>query len=137
MLERMIPFKKQSGDKVINMDRPLAELIEASFGDYKALEYSYKDAEIALSYKGIKTVEEDNIKYVAISTNHSGLADLISRSRFAGLEWSPIFRRLKGAKVGAKPYKIGQGTKATRVTLIPWDITEDDEKPLSAPAIVK
>lgn len=127
MLERMIPFKKQSGDKVINMDRPLAELIEASFGDYRSLEYTYKDAEIALSYKGIKTVEENKIKYVAISTNHSGLSDLISRSRFSGLEWSPILRRLKGAKVGNKPYKIGHGTKATRVTLIRWDQVDDKE----------
>ncbi len=129
ILERIIPFKKQSGDKVINMDRPLAELIEASFGEYKAAEYTYKDAEIALSYKGIKTVEEDKIKYVAISTNHSGLADLISRSRFAGLDWSPILRRLNGAKAGAKPYKIGQGTKATRVTLIPWEVSQDEEQP--------
>ncbi len=128
MLERMIPFKKQSGDKVINMDRPLAELIEASFGDYKAFEYTYKDAEVALSYKGIKTVEEDGIKYVALSTNHSGLADLINRSRFAGLEWSPILRRLRGAITSKKVYRIGQGKKPCSVTLIPWDIGENEEQ---------
>lgn len=127
MLERMIPFKKQYGDKVINMDRPLAELIEASFGDYKALEYSYKDAEIALSYKGIKTVVENGVKYVAISTNHSGLADLISRSRFAGLEWSPILRRIKGAIVSKHPHRIGVGKKLCKVTLIPWE--EEKEEP--------
>jgi putative DNA primase/helicase len=133
MLERMIPFKKQSGDKVINMDRPMAELIEASFGLHKVLEYTYKDAEIALSYKGIKTIEEDGNKYVAISTNHSGLADLISRSRFAGLEWSPVLRRLKGAITSRKVYRIGVGKAPCSATLIPWDKTEEDEpkKPIS------
>ena len=129
MLERMIPFKKQSGDKVINMDRPLAELIEASFGEYQPLEYSYKDAEIALSYKGIKTVIEDKIKYVAISTNHSGLADLISRSRFAGLEWSPILRRLRGAISTQKSYRIGVGKAVCKVTLIPWGDDTEKENP--------
>lgn len=133
MLERMIPFKKQSGDKVINMDRPLAELIEASFGEYKAIEYSYKDAEIALSYRGIKTVEENKIKYVAISTNHSGLADLISRSRFAGLDWSPILRRINGSIVSKRVYRIGVGKAPCSVTLIPWETSTEKEGPTKAP----
>lgn len=133
MLDRMIPFKKQSGDKVINMDRPLAELIEASFGEYKPLEYSYKDAEIALSYKGLKTVVENGVKYVAVSTNNTAIADLISRSRFAGLDWSPILKRIKGSVSSRKPYRIGIGKALSKVTLIPWNITDENDEPKKPP----
>jgi putative DNA primase/helicase len=130
MLDRMIPFKKQYGDKVINMDRPLAELIESSFGESKPEGYTYTDAEIALSYKGIKTTVENGKKYVAISTNNTAIADLISRSRFAGLDWSPILRRIKGSIVPKKVYRIGQGKKPCSVTLVPWDIEEKESETL-------
>ena len=134
MLERMIPFKKQYGDKVINIDRPLAELIDAAAVNHTPQNYTWMDADSALADKGMKVVKEDGIQYIAISTNHSGIADLISRSRFAGLEWSPILRRIKGAKAGEKPYKIGRGKKATRVTLIPLE-KETEAESKSAPVL--
>lgn len=121
MLERMIPFKKQSGDKILNIDRPLAEMIDVAALNYTPTNYSYADADIALSDKGMKVVKEDGIQYLAISTNHSGIADLISRSRFAGLDWSPILRRIRGAKTSKKVYRIGIGKKPSAVTLIPLE----------------
>ena len=120
MLDRMIPFKKQSGDKVL-FDRPLAELIEVALGNEKPAEYTYRDAEIALSYKGIKTFIEDGKQYVAVSTNHSAIGDLISRSRFGGLEWSPILRRLQNSIASKKSYRIGIKRKPSKVTLILWE----------------
>jgi hypothetical protein len=111
------------------MDRPLAELIEASFDDYRPMEYTYKDAEIALSYKGIKTVVENGKKYVAISTSNTAISDLISRSRFAGLDWSPIIKRIRGSISPKKVYRIGVGKSPSRVTLIPWEIESGEQSP--------
>lgn len=126
MLDRMIPFKKQSGDKVLNMDRPLAELIEVSFDDWKPDGYTYADAEIALSYKGIKTVIENGKKYVAISTNNTAISDLISRSRFAGLDWTPILKRIRGSFASKKSLRIGVGKAPCKATFIPWENKEEE-----------
>lgn len=135
MLERMIPFKKQSGDKVLNIDRPLAELIDVAAMNYTPPNYTWIDADLALSDKGMKVVKENDIQYLAISTNHSGIADLISRSRFAGLEWSPILRRIKGAKPSEKAYRIGRGKKPSKATLIPLE-KETGAESNSAPVLL-
>lgn len=127
MLERMIPLKKMSNDKILSFDRPLSEVIEAAFGNYTSAVYTQRDAEISLSDKGIKAIVENDIQYVAVSTSHSAIADLIVRSRFAGLEWSPILQRLPAAKASKKPYRIGTSKKLSKATLIPWsdeDVTK-------------
>lgn len=118
MLERMIMFGKD-GEKV-TFNRPLAELIDVALGNYTPDNYSYKDAEKALSDRGIKTIIDADKQYVAISTNHSAIADLIARSRFGGLEWSGILRRLQGSFVSKKPYRIGIGKEPSKATMIPW-----------------
>lgn len=136
--DRMVSFKKEAPDNygkviVTPFERPIAELIDVAFGNYSPLNYAIGDAEKALSYRGIKCVIEDNKQYVGISTNHHGVGELIAKSRCGGLEWSPILRRIEGAKAGDKPYKIGVGSKAMRVTLIPWNEKREPEKqiPLS------
>lgn len=127
MLDRMITFKKEQKSAqygnvtIIPFERPLAELIDVAFGNHSPRNYAAGDAEKALSYRGIKAVVEDGKQYVAISTNHTGIEDLISRSRCSGLDWSPILRRLEGAQVGEKPYRLGVRKTCSRVTLIPWD----------------
>lgn len=132
MLERMILFKKQSGDKILNMDRPLAEMIDAAAMNHTPQNYTYMDADKALSDKGMKVVKEEGIQYLAVSTNHSGIADLINRSRFAGLDWSPILRRIKGAKAGTKVYRIGLGKKPCSVTLLPIEQGNEREAETSS-----
>jgi putative DNA primase/helicase len=139
MLDRMITFKKEKESthgnlQVTAFERPLAELIDVAFGDYSPLHYSKDHAERALADRGMKAVTEDGVRYVAISTNHTGITELISRSRCGGIEWSPVLRRITGAMAGEKPYKIGIGRKLTRVTLIPWH--EEKEEPKSTLTLV-
>lgn len=141
ILERMIPFKKENknsqyGTKtLVSLDRPLAELIDVAFGNSVPDDYAAPDAEKALSYRGIKAVEEDGKQYIAISTNHSAIADLIGRSRFSGLEWSPILRRISGAISPKKVYRIGQGKKPCSATLIPWEENTEKEKAKPKPPL--
>lgn len=125
ILERMIVFKKEQSNNfgtksIITLEKPLAELIDVAFGNQFPTDYASGDAQKILSYKGIKCVIEEAQQFVAVSTNHSAIADLISRSRFAGLEWSPILRRIDGNIASKKPYRIGISGNLSKVTLIPW-----------------
>ncbi len=126
MLDRMISFKKEKESnyntlQVTTFERPLAELIDAAFGNYTAPHYSKDHAERALLDRGIKCVVENDIKYVAVSTNHTAIGDLISRSRCGGLDWAAILRRLPTYTPTKKVYRIGIGRKPCSVTLIRWD----------------
>ncbi len=141
MLDRMIVFKKEKENhygnlQVISFERPLAELIDAAFGNYQPPHYSQDHAERALADRGIKAVIEDNKQYVAISTSHSAIGDLISRSRCGGLDWSPILRRVGGSITKQKSYRIGQGKEPSKATLIPWDNDTEKENPQTKLAIV-
>lgn len=133
MIDRMVTFKKEIKNsqygsiQIINFDRPLAEIIDVAFDNWQPPNYSQGDAERVLSDKGMKAVIEDGKQYIAVSTNHSGIGDLIARSRCGGLDWSPIFRRMNGAIATRKVYRIGQGKTPCSVTLIPWN--HEEEKP--------
>ncbi len=135
MQERKIPFKKLAGDKVVSIDRPLAELIDVAFGNHTPLNYAMRDAEIALADIGMKAVWEEGKPYIAISTNHSGIADLISRSRFNNLEWSPILRRLIGCIPSKKTYRIGVGKSPSKAILIPWGEAQENGEQQQPPPV--
>ncbi len=130
MLDRMIGFSKEKENNfgvmnVTRFERPLAELIDAAFGNYQAAHYAKDHAERALADRGIKCVFEDGKQYVAISTSHSAIGDLIARSRCGGLDWSPILRRIEGALAPQKSYRIGTGKAPGKATLIPWGNESD------------
>ncbi len=132
MLDRMIVFNKEKENnygslQITKFERPLAELIDAAFGNYQPPHYSKDHAERALADRGIKCVVEDGAQYVAISTSHSAIGDIIARSRCGGLDWSPILRRITGSVSTQKNYRIGRGKKTSKATLIPWD--NEEEKP--------
>lgn len=139
MLDRMITFKKEHKNtygniQIISFDRPLAEIIEAAVGNYSPPNYVKEDAERALADRGLKAVIEDNAdgistQYIAVSTNHSAIGDLIFRSRCGGLEWPPILRRITGARVSKKVYRIGEGKEPCSVSLIPWGSNKRKEEP--------
>ena len=138
MLDRMVTFSREKENnfgamQITKFERPLAELIDCAFGNYDPPNYSKGHAERALADKGIKCVIEDDKQYVAISTNHSAIGDLIFRSRCGGLEWSPIFRRIEGSLSTQKSYRIGQGKKPCKATLIPWQKEEKEEPQKQAP----
>ena len=126
ILDRMITFKKETKNtqygnlSVIPFERPIAELIDVAFGNHTPQNYAQGDADKALSYRGIKCVIENDMQYVAVSTNHTAIAEIIGRSRFAGLEWSPILRNLQTYTPTKKVYRIGIGKKVCSVTLIKW-----------------
>ncbi len=125
LLQRMVAFDKVkeslTGAKSnLKMLRPVAELVDAAFGNYLPTDYCALDAQKTLANMGIKCVFEDNQQFVAIATNHSILTDLLARSRFSGVPWSPILRRIEGSKVSEQPYRFGIGAKNTKATLIPW-----------------
>lgn len=137
--DKVIVFKKETKNSqygktdVVSFERPISELIDVAFGNYVPDHYSSGDAEKALSYRGVKCVIEDRKQYVAISTNHHGIADLIARSRCGGLDWAPILRRIDGTLSLQKNYRFGVGTKESKATLILWDNKGEPEShvPLS------
>ncbi len=138
MLDRMIVFSREKENnfgalQITKFERPLAELIDCAFGNYDPPNYSKGHAERALADRGIKCVIEDEKQYVAISTNHSAIGDLMARSRCGGLEWSPILRRIKGSLSTQKSYRIGQGKAPSKATLIPWYKEEKEEEQKQTP----
>lgn len=131
MLDRMIVFSKEKEDnfgktQITKFERPLAELIDCAFGNYTPPHYSRDHAERALADRGMKAIIEDGKQFVAISTNHSAIGDLIARSRCGGLDWSPILRRIEGSMSPQKVYRIGQGKTPSKATLIMWHKEEKD-----------
>lgn len=129
--QRMVRFQKENtnnyGNKnYVYFDRPIEELIDVAFGNYTPTTYAKGDAEQALADKGIKTIVENGIQYVGISTNHTAIGDMIKGCRFAGLDWSPILRNLEGALVGRKAYRIGNKGIPSKVTLIKWEFVTDE-----------
>lgn len=126
MLDRMIVFSKEKENNfgtmnVTRFERPLAELIDVAFDNHTPPHYTKDHAQRALADRGIQVVMEGGKQYVAISTNHSAIGDLINRSRCGGLEWSNIFRRIEGSLSPQRSYRIGVGKKACKATLIPWN----------------
>lgn len=128
ILTRRITFKKNEinnyGSKTSRqIDATIQELIDVASRRVTPAYYAAEDAERELCNCGLK-IKDD---YIAVSTSHAGMADLISRSRFSGLKWSGILARMKGAKSSQKTLRFGAiSSKATFIQLQKRHY-EDDE----------
>lgn len=125
IIEQSVMFKKRG----INTEAPMAELFDVACGISHSEDYATADAVKVLRNKGMKAVKIEGKCYIAVSTNHTAIAQMIYRSRFGDLDWSPILRRLPGSMSSKKPFRIGLEGELSKATIIPWrqNVTNEDD----------
>jgi hypothetical protein len=81
-------------------------------------------AEERLGMIGLRIVEEQGQRWLAVANQHAFLGQLLERSPWANGAWREALRGAPEARAGTQPTTFGRAV-STRVTLVPMPLVLD------------